>query len=84
VRLIVGINGATGAPLAIHPLEVLPDVKTHLAVTQWAPKTIELETPYMAHNVAELAVVYHNNGDQAAIISSGSFRPTGWSSPPVP
>lgn len=39
--------------------------------------TIELETPYSARDVAALADFSHNPADQAAIISSGSFRTDG-------
>lgn len=42
-----------------------------------AKTTIELETPYSARNVAALADFSHNPADQAAIISSGSFRTDG-------
>ncbi len=39
--------------------------------------TIELETPYNARDVAALADFCHNPADQAATISSGSFRTDG-------
>ncbi len=39
--------------------------------------TIELETPYSARDVAALADFSHNPADQAATISSGSFRTDG-------
>jgi 4-hydroxy-3-polyprenylbenzoate decarboxylase len=39
--------------------------------------TIELETPYTAQDVAALADVVHSPADQAATISSGSFRTDG-------
>ncbi len=39
--------------------------------------TIELETPFTAHDVAALADVVHSPADQAATISSGSFRTDG-------
>ncbi|MGP4018984.1 flavoprotein [Saccharopolyspora sp. 5N708] len=75
MRLIVGITGATGAPIGVRLLEVLhdmPDVETHLVMSRWARTTIELETPYTAREVALLADVVHGAGDQAAPISSGS------------
>ena len=40
VRLIVGMTGATGAPLGVRLLEVLrdlDDVETHLVLSRWAP-----------------------------------------------
>jgi 4-hydroxy-3-polyprenylbenzoate decarboxylase len=80
VRLIVGITGATGAPFGVRPLELLrdiADVETHLVLSSWARSTIELETPYTVREVARLADVSYGTGDQAAAISSGSFRTDG-------
>jgi 4-hydroxy-3-polyprenylbenzoate decarboxylase len=76
VRLIVGMTGATGAPLGVRLLEVLrdlDDVETHLVMSRWARSTIELETAYSVREVAKLADVVYAAGDQAAAISSGSF-----------
>jgi 4-hydroxy-3-polyprenylbenzoate decarboxylase len=80
MRLIIGMTGATGAPLGVRLLEALrelEDVETHLVMSRWARTTIELETPYTAREVAKLADVVHGAGDQAASISSGSFRTDG-------
>lgn len=49
MRLIVGMTGATGAPLGVELLQALraiPDVETHLVMSKWAKTTIELETPW--------------------------------------
>ncbi len=46
-------------------------------MSKWAKTTIELETPWTARDVAALADVTHNPADQAATISSGSFRTDG-------
>ena len=80
MRLIVGMTGATGAPLGVALLQALremPEVETHLVMSKWAKTTIELETPFTAHDVAALADVVHSPADQAATISSGSFRTDG-------
>lgn len=80
VRLIVGMTGATGAPLGVRLLEhlhELPEVETHLVMSRWARTTIELETRYGVRQVAKLADVVHGAGDQAASVSSGSFRTDG-------
>lgn len=80
MRLIVGMTGATGAPLGVALLQALrkmPDVETHLVMSKWAKTTIELETPYRARDVAGLADFCHSPSDQAATISSGSFRTDG-------
>ena len=80
MRLIVGMTGATGAPLGVALLQALrkmPDVETHLVMSKWAKTTIELETPYRVRDVAGLADFCHSPADQAATISSGSFRTDG-------
>lgn len=80
MRLIVGMTGATGAILGIRLLEELrcfPDVETHLVMSKWARATIELETTWSTKDVAGLADVVHGAEDQAASISSGSFRTDG-------
>ncbi|EFE06808.1 non-oxidative hydroxyarylic acid decarboxylases subunit B [Citrobacter youngae] len=80
MRLIVGMTGATGAPLGVSLLQALremPEVETHLVLSKWAKTTIALETPYSVHDVSALADYCHNPADQAATISSGSFRTDG-------
>ncbi|HED3137002.1 non-oxidative hydroxyarylic acid decarboxylases subunit B [Citrobacter farmeri] len=80
MRLIVGMTGATGAPLGVALLQALqkmPDVETHLVMSKWAKTTIELETPYRARDIAGLVDFCHSPADQAATISSGSFRTDG-------
>jgi len=80
MRLIVGMTGATGAPFGVRLLEVLREldgVETHLVLSRWARATIELETSYTAREVIKLADVSYGAGDQAAAISSGSFRTDG-------
>jgi 4-hydroxy-3-polyprenylbenzoate decarboxylase len=80
MRLIVGMTGATGAPFGVRLLEALREidgVETHLVLSRWARTTIELETPYTAREVCKLADVVHGHGEQAASISSGSFRTAG-------
>ncbi len=78
-RIIVGISGASGAIFGIRMLEALRtyDVETHLVMTKWAETTIGLETDYSVEQVKELASVVHGSMNQAASISSGSFRVDG-------
>ena len=79
-RLIVGISGASGAIYAIRLLEVLrsvPEVETHLIISQAAKQTIALETELSLREVQALADVVHDNRDIAATLSSGSFRTFG-------
>ncbi len=80
MKLIIGMTGATGAPLGVALLQALrdmPEVETHLVMSKWAKTTIELETPWTAREVAALADFSHSPADQAATISSGSFRTDG-------
>ncbi|WJV54806.1 non-oxidative hydroxyarylic acid decarboxylases subunit B [Pectobacteriaceae bacterium CE90] len=80
MRLIIGITGATGAPLGIallKALKLIPQVETHLVISKWAKTTIELETPYTTRDVADMANVVHGPANQAASISSGSFHTDG-------
>ena len=78
-RLIVGITGASGAVYGIRLLERLRElpVETHLIVSRWARVTIEQETAYALADVRALADVSYAENDQAAAISSGSFKTRG-------
>ena len=78
-RLIVGITGASGAIYGVRLLERLSElpVETHLIATRWARVTIEHETDWSWADVRALADVVHAESDQAAAVSSGSFRTDG-------
>lgn len=80
MKIIIGMTGATGAPLGVALLQALramPDVETHLVMSRWAKTTIELETPFSVRDVAAMADCVYNAADQGALISSGSFRTDG-------
>lgn len=80
MKLIVGITGATGAPLAVTLLQALrqvKDVETHLIMSKWAKVTLKQETGLMLSDVTELADVVHHASNQGATISSGSFKTDG-------
>ncbi|EGO64359.1 UbiX family flavin prenyltransferase [Acetonema longum] len=78
-RIIVAITGASGAILGIRILEELRrlEVETHLVLSQWAERTIRMETDYTVEQVRSLAGVCHPVDDLAASISSGSFHTDG-------
>ena len=79
-RLIVGMSGASGSIYAIRMLEMLKaigGVETHLIMSRYARMNIEIETTHTAQYVQKLADVVHNVGNQAASISSGSFKTDG-------
>lgn len=79
MRLVVGITGASGAIFGIRTLEALRmlGVETHLILSRWARTTIAAETNYSLSQVEQLASFFHNQENQAAPISSGSFRTAG-------
>ncbi len=74
-RIIIGISGATGPIYGIRLLEALQNtpVETHLIVSEWAEKTIQIETDYKPSDVKKMADYVYPSGNQAARISSGSF-----------
>ncbi|MFI1963850.1 UbiX family flavin prenyltransferase [Streptomyces pathocidini] len=78
-RLVVGITGATGSIIGIRLLQALRalEVETHLVLSKWGRATMELETDWSAAEVAALADHAYGPGDQAAAISSGSYRTAG-------
>lgn len=79
-RLIIGISGASGAIYAIRLLEILknlPQIETHLVISQAAKQTIAAETDYSLPKVRSLCDVFYDVRDIGAAISSGSFRTMG-------
>jgi flavin prenyltransferase len=78
-RLVLAITGASGVIIGIRLLEVLRDigVETHLVTTEWAERTIRIETEYSMDQVRDLATHTYKPDNQAARISSGSFATDG-------
>jgi 4-hydroxy-3-polyprenylbenzoate decarboxylase len=78
-RLVVGMTGATGVIYGIRLLEVMRDlgVATELIMSDWAEKNIRIETGYRLEEVREMATVTHSARNQAASVSSGSYRTDG-------
>ncbi|MGN1306931.1 MAG: UbiX family flavin prenyltransferase [Faecousia sp.] len=76
-RLIVGISGASGAPLAVALLKALKEteIETHVIVTQGGALTLRQECGM--DGVAALADVVYDNRDIGAAPASGSFRTMG-------
>ncbi|WP_432381277.1 UbiX family flavin prenyltransferase [Duganella sp. P38] len=74
-----GMTGATGAAIGVRGLAALKDlgVETHLVISKWARATIQMETTYSVQDVEALAFKTYSERDQAAAISSGSFRVDG-------
>jgi polyprenyl P-hydroxybenzoate/phenylacrylic acid decarboxylase-like protein len=79
-RLIVGVSGSSGPQFGLAVLRALravPDVETHLVVSQGARRTIDAELGMSWKDFAAEADVTYPPGDVAAAISSGSFRTMG-------
>lgn len=80
-RLIVGVSGASGAPLAVELLRQLrdnhPEVETHLIVTKGGEMSLRQETGMTLEELKELASVWHDNANIGAPVASGSFRTMG-------
>jgi len=79
-RLIIGMSGASGLPYGIRLLEVLrdiPNIETHLILSNAAKLNIGLESDHTVDEVEKLADVIHNSKNIAATISSGSFKTMG-------
>ena len=76
MQIIVGISGASGVVYGIRLLEVLaelPDVETHLVVSQAGRLNIGLETDWSIDDVGALADHVHGINNIAAPIASGSY-----------
>ena len=80
-RLIVGVSGASGAPLAVELLRQLhedhPEIETHLVVTRGGELTLEQETGLTLADLKKLASVCYDNDSIGAPIASGSFKTMG-------
>lgn len=79
MRIIVGITGASGAIFGVRTLEALQSlgVETHLVMSRWARATLLQETGWPYERVESLASTVHSGDNQAAPISSGSFKTDG-------
>ena len=80
MRLIVGISGASGVIMGYYLLKVLhemPEIETHLVISEGAAKNFAYETELSLDEVRALADVVHDNRNMAASISSGSFKTDG-------
>lgn len=78
-RIIVGISGASGAPLAVELLRALQstELESHLIVTGGGWRTIAEETDLTPNEVCSLADVVHDVDDIGAPPASGSWKSAG-------
>lgn len=76
-RMIVGVSGASGAPLAAAFLTALRQTggwESHLVMTQGARLTLGSEAGLSVDGFQALADVVYDPGQVGAAIASGSFR----------
>ena len=79
-RLVVGISGASGAIYGIRFLELLrgvPELETHLVISDAGRRTIAEETDWALRDVEALATRKYSDRDIGAALASGSFRTEG-------
>ena len=78
-HIVVAMTGASGAALGIQTLRILraQGIESHLILSDWARRTIELETDLVAKDVTALADHVYQTDDLSATISSGSFHTDG-------
>ncbi|WP_025917056.1 UbiX family flavin prenyltransferase [Herminiimonas sp. CN] len=79
-RLIIAITGASGAVYGVRLLQVLrdvPEVQTHLLLSEAGAINLHQELDLSRKQVGALADVVHNVRDIGAPIASGSFQSDG-------
>lgn len=79
-RILIGMSGASGAPITVALLRALQkhkEVETHLIVTRGAELTLRQETDLSLEQLTMLADVYYENKNIGAAPASGSFRTEG-------
>ena len=79
MKIVVGITGASGAILGIRTLQALKflGVETHLILSKWARATVAYETSMPLEELESIASAVHHPDNQAAPLSSGSFKTDG-------
>jgi len=80
MRLIIGMSGASGLIYGIRLLEILqeiPEVETHLVLSEAARLNITVETNWTVNDVKAMAGEVHSIRNIGASIASGSFKHDG-------
>ena len=78
-RLIVGVSGASGAPIAVQVLRALRQagVESHLILTDGGRRTVQAETGLTPEQFCALADCAYDNRDIGAGPASGTWRSCG-------
>jgi len=80
LKILIGINGATGVIYGIRLLQVLSgmkDAETHLIISAAGEQTIEIETEFKVEEVKGMADYCYAIDDIGARLASGSFQQDG-------
>jgi 4-hydroxy-3-polyprenylbenzoate decarboxylase len=79
IKIVVGITGSSGVIYGIKLLYFLNEfgVETHVVLSKWAEKNIEIETDENITQIKKMASFEYKENDMAASISSGSFKTNG-------
>ncbi|OAT85795.1 UbiX family flavin prenyltransferase [Desulfotomaculum copahuensis] len=75
MRIVLAMCGASGAVYGLTLLQALRrlNVETHLILSSWAEKTLQMETTGPLEQVVELADYFYPDRDLSAPVASGSF-----------
>lgn len=79
-KIVVGMTGASGMPLAVHLLREMnqhPDIETHLVISSGAEMTIAQECQDSLTEIKKLADVVYDNQNIGSSIASGTFQVDG-------
>jgi flavin prenyltransferase len=78
-RLLVGLSGASGVPIAVELLKALQttDIESHLIITNGGVLTIRQEVDYSPDEIRGLADVVYDNDNIGAGPASGSWKSMG-------
>ena len=79
-RIIVGVSGASGMPVAVALLEALrafPDWETHVILSKSAERVVHRETDLTPDALRAMAGYCHDPEDIGASVASGTFRTAG-------
>ena len=78
-KIVIGISGASGMPLAYHLLKELKkhDVEIHLVISNSSLMTIPYECEHSVEDFYNLANVVYDYSNIGASIASGTFQVDG-------
>lgn len=79
-RIIIGLSGASGSPLAVEILKELrhfPDWESHVVMTYGFEQTLLTETKVSVAELCQLADIVYENSNIGASIASGTFKTEG-------